>query len=572
MLLIQAADVAFAHGGRQVLSGASMEVKTGERSAIVGANGAGKSTLLKLLAREYSPQGGAVTHARGLSVGMLAQDPAFPEGATVRDVVALAAGDATALEARAADLERRMGEAADDDELATLLDEHAEVLARLDGTGGDDDDGASRVLAGLGLPAARWDESVARLSGGERKLVGLARLLLERPTVLLLDEPDAHLDFEARAWLEQEVSAYPGAVVFVSHDRTFIDRAANRIVELEDGTLSTWVGNWAAYLTEKQERLVRAAQLRELQEREFKKLKASAEQLTQWARQNPKFASRAENQRRKLAEERARLDATPTPVLDRRTIDLDFTAERGSTLVLEASGLAKAWGERAVFRPFDLVIRHGESVGLIGPNGAGKTTLVRTILNEERPSGGTLRLGPSTVVGYAAQGGETLDPKQTPIDVVRSLQPITEHQAIGVLGDYLFDRDLGLTPIGRLSGGQRARLQIAGLILRGANFLVLDEPTNNLDIGSIEALEQALLAFLAAGSGAILAISHDRAFLDNVCGRILELEDGTVRDYPGGFSYWERHKGTGAPLTRDLALAAVSAPVAKPGGGKRRRS
>jgi ATP-binding cassette, subfamily F, member 3 len=569
MLLIQAADLTFAHGGRRVLAGASMEVKTGERSAVVGANGAGKSTLLKLLAKELAPQAGAVTHARGLSVGVLAQDPVFPDGASVRDVVALAAGDPAALEARAADLERRMGEAADDDELAALLDAHAEVLARLDGAGAADDEAAARVLAGLGLPRERWDDPVARLSGGERKLVGLARLLLERPTVLLLDEPDAHLDFSARAWLEREVAAYPGAVVFVSHDRTFIDRAANRIVELEDGALSTWVGNWAAYLTEKQERLVRAAQLRELQEREFKKLKASAEQLTQWARQNPKFASRAENQRRKLAEERAKLEATPVPVLERRTIDLAFAAERGSTLVLEASGLAKTFGDRDVFRPFDLAIRHGESVGLVGPNGAGKTTFLRTVMGEERPSAGTLRLGPSTVVGYAAQGGETLDPAQTPIGFVRSLVPVTEHQAIGLLGDYLFDRDLGMTPIGKLSGGQRARLQIAGLILRGANFLVLDEPTNNLDIGSIEALEGALLAFLAAGSGAILAVSHDRAFLDHVCGRILELDDGAVRDYPGGFSYWERHAGAGTPLTRDLAPAAA-APAAKRAGKTRR--
>jgi ATP-binding cassette subfamily F protein 3 len=253
--------------------------------------------------------------------------------------------------------------------------------------------------------------------------------------------------------------------------------------------------------------------------------------------------------RRKLAEERERLESTPAPVLNPRQIDVAFAAERGSTLVLDAKGLAKSFGERVVLEPFDLEIRHGEAVGLVGANGSGKTTLFRIVRGEEPPSAGTLRLGPSVVVGYYAQEQETLDPTATPMEVVRALKPMTEQAAIGFLNRYLFTRDDMLGRIGGLSGGQRARLQIAALILRGANFLLLDEPTNNLDIPSVERLEEALLAFLDEGQGTILTISHDRAFLDTVCGRIVELDDGVVRDYAGGFTWYDEHRGRGRELT-----------------------
>jgi ATP-binding cassette subfamily F protein 3 len=253
--------------------------------------------------------------------------------------------------------------------------------------------------------------------------------------------------------------------------------------------------------------------------------------------------------RRKLAEERERLEQSPAPNLAPRQIDVAFTAERGSTLALEAKGLAKAFGERVVLEPFDFEIRHGDAVGLVGANGSGKTTLFRILLGQEPPSAGTVRTGPSTVVGYYAQEQETLDPAQTPLDLVRSLQPLSEQAAIGVLTRYLFDRDEMLGRIGALSGGQRARLQIAALILHGANLLLLDEPTNNLDIPSVERLEEALLAFLAEGRGSILTISHDRAFLDAICQRIIELDNGIVREYPGGFTWYNQHRGRGKELT-----------------------
>ncbi|MFN8590182.1 MAG: ABC-F family ATP-binding cassette domain-containing protein [Thermomicrobiales bacterium] len=547
MLLIQAASIDHAYGGHDVLRGATFEIRDGDRLALIGANGSGKSTLFRLMAGRLQPQRGTLSIARGVRVGFLSQEPEFDPAQTVREAIALAAGDPAALEARAMDLERQMGEAADDDALTAIVDAYTETLARLDQ--GSDPAKGTLVLAGLGLAESLWDRRIGDLSGGEKKLVGLARLLTEEPDVLLLDEPDNHLDFAGKVWLEGYICQHHGAVAVISHDRYFIDRAINQICELEDGRITGYPGNYSVYRETKQSKLERDSQLRELQEREFRKLKASAEQLTQWARQNPKFASRAENMRRKLAEERERLAQTPTPILNPRQIDVAFTAERGSTIALEAKGLAKSFAARTVLLPFDLEIRHGDAVGIVGANGSGKTTLFRMLLGQETSTAGAVRIGPSTVVGYYAQEQETLDPLQTPLDLVRGLQPLSEQAAIGVLTRYLFTRDDMLNRIGNLSGGQRARLQIAALILRGANLLLLDEPTNNLDIASVERLEEALLAFLDEGRGSILTISHDRAFLDTICQRIVAIDSGIVREYAGGFTWYDTHRGEGRELT-----------------------
>ncbi len=565
-LLIQAAAVSYAHGGNRVLDGAQLDLRVGERVAIVGANGTGKSTLLRLLARDLTPSAGAVTTARGTTVGMLTQHASLDPALTARDAVAVAAGDADLLEAQARELEERMGLAATDEELTAILDAHAQVLERIE-RGGDQTNTAFAILRGLGIPESRWDTTVGSLSGGEKQVLALAALLASDPDVLLLDEPDNHLDFAAKAWLEEHLRARRGATAVISHDRWFIDRIATRIVELQDGKSIGYPGNYADYLTTKHERLTREAQLRELQEREFKKLKASSEQLTQWARQNPKFASRAENMRRKLEEERQRLEATPTPVLNQRQIDLRFDTERGSTLVLELDGLEVAYDGRTVLQPFDLTVRHGERVGIVGANGSGKTTLVRAALGTQTPTAGTVRRGPSVVVGYYAQEQETLNPNSTAMEVIRKVKPMTEQSAIGFLNGLLFTRDDMLNPIRNLSGGEKSRLQIAILIAQGANFLVLDEPTNNLDMGSIEQLESALTTLLDAGDGTLLTISHDRMFLESVCTRIIEVADGEVRDYPGSYGHFDRHRGTGTLLTRRTLLEPE--PMSKKSGKRK---
>ncbi|MDQ3548470.1 MAG: ATP-binding cassette domain-containing protein, partial [Chloroflexota bacterium] len=545
-LLVQAADIKYAHGGNQVFDGVTFEVRAGDRLSLIGENGAGKTTLFRLMARELHPHGGAVTHKRGLTLGYLSQHSTLEPALSVREAIALAAGDPAALDGQLRELEAKMAEPLDDDELSVILEEYSAVLEHFEGGSGQDlEPRIAQILSGLGLPDERWDTPVGKLSGGEKKLVALAGFLIEEPDLLLLDEPDNHLDESAKAWLEEYLLVRRGAVAVISHDRYFIDRVANRIFELEDGRIVGYPGNYSAFQTLKRERLEKDEALYELRQRELKKLKASAEQLTQWAKQNPKFAARAGNRWRNFEIEKERLESTPTPILDRKRIEVDFNAERGSSLVLEIKGLAKTYGEREVFKPFDLTMMHGERVGIVGGNGAGKTTLFRLILGQEEQDAGRVRIGPSIQTGYYAQEQETLDPKMTPLELVRKTKAMNEQQAIGFLVGLLFDRNDALTQIGNLSGGERSRLQIAMLILQGANFLLLDEPTNNLDIPSIEVLEAALLDF----GGSILTISHDRYYLDRLCQRIIEVDSGVVREYPGGFSYYNERRGRGTELT-----------------------
>lgn len=545
-ILVQASDVGVVYGGNEVFSGLTFEVRDDERIALVGENGAGKSSLLRLLVGEIEPGSGVIARQRGLRLGYLPQQPAFEPGHTVREIVALAGGDAGALDARLRELEQRMGEDLDDDDLDRVLGEHAALMDRIDAAPAMPAEArVEQTLDALGLPRDRWDLPVESLSGGEKGIVGLAQCLLEEPDLLLLDEPDNHLDAGAKAWLEAYLVSRQGGTVIISHDRYFIDRIATAIVELEDGRVTKYPGDYSRFVAQKRERLERDAQLYELRQREMKKLKASAEQLTQWARQNPKFAARAGNRWRILEIERERLADTPTPIVDRRRIEVEFAADRGSTLVLELKDVSKTYGSRELLRPFDLELMHGERVGIVGENGSGKTTLFRLVLGEEEPTSGRVRMGPSIVPGYYAQEQETLDPSRTPLELVRAARAMTEQQAIGFLVGLLFTREDALTRVGKLSGGERSRLQIALLILRGANFLLLDEPTNNLDLPSIEELEGALLDF----GGTILTISHDRYFLDRICNRIIELDGGLVREYPGGFTYYDGHRGKGRLLT-----------------------
>jgi len=548
--LIQASGVSYAHGGNEIFSGIDFEILEGDRVALIGENGAGKSTLFRLLARQLTPHAGEVTHRRNLVVGYLEQEPSAPHGATVLEVARGEAveDEAARVEARMRELELLMGEV-DGDEFERVMEEYADLQERfavLDGGGGNR---VEEALTGLGFDPERWEEPYSQLSGGEKKLVGLARLLSRDADILLLDEPDNHLDYEGKRWLEGFMRAHRGAVAIISHDRYFLDRAVNKIFELEDGAIHVYHTAYTGFLQAKRERLEREAELRALREREMKQIKRSAERLTEWARQNPKFAKRAGNRWRILEIKRQELAARPKPILERRTVDIAFNAQRGSKIVVNLEGVSKAFtdrdGERRVFEPFDLLITQGERVGVGGPNGAGKTTLFKLLLGEEEPTAGVIKIGPSIKVGYYSQEQETLDPDKTPVEIVRGLRAYSEPQALGFLAGLLFAYEDATNKVRNLSGGEKARLQIAALMLQGANFLLLDEPTNNLDIPSCEELEAALQEF----EGTILTISHDRYFLDKLVDRIIELNDGLVRDYPGGFSYYAAHQGEGRLLT-----------------------
>jgi ATP-binding cassette subfamily F protein 3 len=390
-------------------------------------------------------------------------------------------------------------------------------------------------LLGLGLPSTDLEKPLGVLSGGQKKLVGLARLMMAKPTVLLLDEPDNHLDLPAKAFLERLILDYPGAVVLISHDRYLLDAVVSHIAEIEDGRLTTFPGNYTEYILDKQERLARAEELFRIQQRAIARMEMALKRYLVWVQVSDKFASRVRSMDTRL-EKVKRLDR---PVLERRKMGLELNGWRGSNQVLELVDVHKSYA-RPVLTGVSLLIRHGERVGLIGPNGAGKSVLLRLILGTEIPDAGAIRIGPSIKIGYYAQEHETLDPGISLMDAVRRAGRMSESNAVAFLLRYLFTYRQAGEKIRTLSGGERSRLQLALLVLSDANFLLLDEPTNNLDIASAEVLENALDDFV----GTVLVISHDRYFLDRTVGRILALEDGRVKEYIGGYSdYTEKVKG-----------------------------
>jgi ATP-binding cassette subfamily F protein 3 len=392
------------------------------------------------------------------------------------------------------------------------------------------------VLRGLGLPETDFEKPIRALSGGQKKLIGLARLLLARPSVLLLDEPDNHLDMPGKAYLEKLINEYPGAVVIISHDRYILDAVATHIAEIEDGKITTFTGNYTEFIVDKEEHLARQEELYQVQQREIGRLEMAIKRYAMWGKvyDNEKFAKKAKTMQKRLD----KMDKIEKPVLERRKMDFAINGWRGSNQVLELVNVSKCFPaspwvqDRVILDDINFLVRHGERVGLIGANGAGKSVLLRLILGKEQPTDGEIKIGPSVKVGYYAQEHDILDFKQTLIDAVRLAGNMSESNAVSFLIRYLFPYQQATQRIGSLSGGERSRLQLALLVLSGANFLLLDEPTNNLDIASAEVLENALNDF----NGTVLVISHDRYFLDRTVDRIFALENGSITEYIGGYS------------------------------------
>lgn len=525
-------------GGNPVLREIDLEIVDGERIGLVGENGGGKSTLFKLLVGHETPTRGTISRKRNLTIGYLTQeaDPAQSHQ-TIFEVVSSASTELSQLPARLSELEASMSDpaiASDQAQLERVLAEYGKMQERFEALGGYTlDHKIETVLQGLGFGPDWYDVEVGTLSGGEKKLVNLACILLRQPDLLLLDEPDNHLDLDAKAWLEQYIQTYPGTVMIISHDRQLLDRSTKKIFELEDGNISTYAGNYSYYFEERQRRLLKQYELYTLQQDEIKRLETSMHRLKEWAKLNPKFSGRAEDMVKRI--ERIKENSINKPILERDKIRVNLDADRSGKKVLEVRDLGQILDGRVLFEPFDLTILYGERVGIVGANGCGKTTLLKTMLGMLQPATGEVKIGASVVAGYYAQEQETLPFESTALDFVRRLKPMTEPRAISFLRGLLFSLDDMHTPIARLSGGEKSRLQIARLMLNDANFLLLDEPTNNLDIISTEVLEAALEEF----EGTILTISHDRYFLDKIVNQIIAIgEDARVHLYPGNYSYY----------------------------------
>jgi ATP-binding cassette subfamily F protein 3 len=523
-------------GGQLVFEKLAWEIYHDARVGLVGPNGAGKSTILKLLAGVDEPKIGGVFITRSIRVGYLSQEPAFDLTRTVIEEALDASPTLAALEGEMERLSAQMADPVvynDERKLQRILDRHAHVVAEFEEKGGLNFDNRVRAtLRGLGFRNADFDLPMSALSGGQKKLVGLAKLLIEQPELLLLDEPDNHLDLNGKAFLEKLIADYPGAVVIVSHDRYLLDIVAEEIAELEYGALTHYVGNYSEYAFEKKQRLLKQQQMFEIQQHEIDRLRFSIRRLMSWnAGQSEKFVRRARSMQKRLD----KMDKIDKPRLERKKIGVALSAHRrGSNKVLEINALAKSFDGDPVLRGLDLMMWHRERVGLIGPNGAGKTVLFRCILSTETPDVGEIKIGPSTTIAYYAQEHQTLNHDAMLGDELRGVKPMVDRELYGLLGRFLFTPEDAKKKISQLSGGEKARVQIAKLMMRGANFLLLDEPTNNLDIPSSEILEAALADY----DGTVLVISHDRYFLDNVVDRIVALDDGGLTEYLGNYTYY----------------------------------
>lgn len=540
MISITVSNASLILGAHTIFKDLSWEVQHDQKIGLIGPNGAGKSSLLKLIMEEHVPEkGGAVIRAKGVTVGYLPQHPEFDPDRTALSLALDGNPRVQEIDLELIRLEKKLGDPDvynDLKSLARTVERQQILLEEFESLGGLNYESRVReLLRGLGLPESDFEKPVSALSGGQKKLIGLARLLLLSPSVLLLDEPDNHLDMPGKAYLEKLIIDYPGAVVIISHDRYILDAIATHIAEIEDGKITTFIGNYTEYIVDKEERLARQEELYNIQQREINRLEMALKRYKQWVIFNDKFATRITNMEARID----RMEKIDRPVLDRRKMNLTLNGWRGSKQVLEFDSVTKEFSHRKVLNDLTFLIRHGERVGLIGANGAGKSVMLRLILGKEQPTLGEIKIGPSVTVGYYAQEHETLDFDQTLIDTVRLAGNMSESNAISLLIRYLFTYQQATQKVGDLSGGERSRLQLALLVLSGANFLLLDEPTNNLDIASAEVLENALEDF----NGTVLVISHDRYFLDRTVNRIFELKDSAITEYIGGYSDYAEKAG-----------------------------
>ncbi|GAB4438661.1 MAG: ABC-F family ATP-binding cassette domain-containing protein [Chloroflexi bacterium OHK40] len=545
MIIADLSEISRVYGGRTIFHGLNWTIQAGEKIGLVGPNGVGKSSLLTLIAGLELPERGTITFRRHARVAYLPQEyTGDPERPVLAELLAGHA-DIAAIEARLAALEARLADpalAADLAALTAVLDEHARLSDQHAHLGGPALRGrAEGLLRDLRLDEQHWERPMGQLSGGQRKLVGLARCLLAEPDLLLLDEPDNHLDMARKAMLEALIGEFRGAVVLISHDRYLLDETVNVIVELEPAAtgarLRRWEGNYSSYVAEKQLALLKQQADYVAQQKEIARLEAAIDRFKLWASivVNERHIKQARNKQRQID----RMEKIERPVLERHKMALEFRPQaRGGARAVELRRVDKRFGARIVLRDARALIQNGERVGVLGPNGAGKSVLLRLIAGHLAPDGGEVLVGPSITPGYYAQHHETLDPAQTPIAALRALRPMTESEAVAKLGRFLIPYEAAIQPIARLSGGEKSRVQLARLMLSGANLLLLDEPTNNLDIPSAEVLEAAIEEF----PGTVVVVSHDRYFLDRVADRIFAVEDGTLRLYEGGYSaYAERH-------------------------------
>jgi ATP-binding cassette subfamily F protein 3 len=554
MTLLSITGAAVRFGGVPLFENLGLLVEARERWGIIGRNGCGKTTLMQLILGQRAPDSGSVSKVGGLRIAVMDQYRDFGGAETVWEAAARGFADLFALEH---ELQIQLDEmsAAGEDVTQAMLDRYSRDVERFEHAGGYAASArVDAVLAGLGFdPVEARTRPIEALSGGERGRLALAGQLAAPADLLILDEPTNHLDIATARWLEGYLRDLDEAVLLISHDRAFLAAVVDHVLHFEGGTATMYDGNYEAFIRQRAER--RAALERAVRKQESK---IAAEE--DFIRRNIAGgnSSQAKGRRKKLA----RVPRLSAPPGEQGAMSVAFSAgERGGDQVLVVDRLQMTMGERTLLEPWSGILRRGDVVGLVGPNGTGKSTLLKTLLGERRPDGGDVRLMPSMRVAYYKQDLGDVDPQATLFDLIADRRPVwTRGQVQGHLGRFDFSGDSVLRKAGTLSGGERARVALALMMLEHANLLVFDEPTNHLDVESIEALEDAIEGY----DGTVLIVSHDRALLENLCTRIWALEDGVLYDFPGGYGEWELDRAARHAAVKDAAKGRVARVVVEP--------
>lgn len=550
-MLLSCQKLSKSFGSETVLNQVNFIINEHEKAALIGINGAGKTTLLRIITGEYEPDEGQVVLQKGISLGYLPQVINVTSTRTIYEEMLDAKKEIFQMEADIRRLEKEISKKSGE-ELKKAMEEYSRLTEAFE----KEDGYAVRsqingVLKGLGFTDAEYELPIMSLSGGQKTRVALSRLLLTRPDIILLDEPTNHLDMDAISWLEGFLSSYPGAVLIVSHDRFFLDRVVNKVIEIEQSRCDVYTGNYSTYAQKK--KMVRDAEMKRYlnQQQEIQHQQEVIAKLKSFNRE--KSIKRAES-REKMLEKVERVDK-PVILNNRMRIVLEPEVSSGND-VLTIEGLSKSFGENHLFKNLNLSIKRGETVALLGANGTGKTTLLKIINRYLRADSGRIAYGAKVTIGYYDQEQHVLNDENTIFDEISDAYPKLNHTRIrNVLAAFLFTGDRVFEKIGHLSGGEKGRVSLAKLMLSNANFLILDEPTNHLDIHSREILEDAINDY----AGTVLYVSHDRYFINRTASRILDLSAEGIVNYKGNYSYYLEQKDTGN-------IQADSDPVSGYGG------
>jgi ATP-binding cassette subfamily F protein 3 len=530
--MLQFADVTKSHGGRVLFKNAGFQANAGDRIGLVGPNGAGKTTVFRLLTGKETVDTGAVSIPQKLVIGYFSQNVGEMKGRSVLQETLAGAGDLSKMAKRIAEIEGILGEPMDDDAMAKLLEEYGEIQSSFETRGGYDLDVRARtILSGLGFSEIDFERQVENFSGGWKMRIALARILLMNPDALLMDEPTNHLDLESIMWLEEWLQNYPGILIMTSHDRTFLNRVVNRIIEIASGTFTLYSGNYDFY---ERERVVRREQLLASYRRQQDMLAKEEEFIA-------KFAARASHaaQVQSRVKKLEKIDRVEIPSEEKSVKFVFNKPPRSGDDVVRMKGMGKTWHaadghSQRVFSGVSATVRRLDKIALVGINGAGKSTLMKIIAGQTDASEGQWEIGASLEVGYFSQHAlEVLDPAKSIFEMVQTAIPRASVGTVKtLLGSFLFSDDEVNKKIAVLSGGEKSRVALACILARPVNFILLDEPTNHLDIKSREILMGALKDF----EGTLIVVSHDRHFLKQITNRVFKIDHGEMHVYEGGYA------------------------------------